>query len=427
MCVLCGFLIDKYVLEPAVWLGFAWCRSFFSLAVCSPYLAAQVNRYRRHSLQYWSSITRALIPIPLYILFASKALLPPSGTRRACSSMAKRLLSLFALDLGYLVTFSYAQIEQLSRSGYSNSNRTPRSGIDRRQQLSARRNSVTEISRLANTVTDDAGSTATFYRRSEEDGDGGEAAANSQMATIILSSVIGTIFLVVLGILLWHFYKKHQSKRHAMTRLETPDEHEFEKWRVSSMPVTPRVDKHSIPSSPLATPVAAQSHASKRYYAQPKSPHVFDRDQGGPRSGSSHGLLDSHSSFDSRPTSQNGNGLSGHAGHRHSRSANNVRGYMQHRAERSRSTQSLTTRRAPTPLFGDEIELGADNGVPHVPEPVRPRSTTLSPVAGSPSMSGDDFDFGFQQRRMTMERKKGYSNASERSFYELPAAPPKNF
>lgn len=315
--------------------------------------------------------------------------------------MAKNFLALLALDLGYLVTFSYAQTEQPSRFGYR-----PRSGIDRRQQPVP---------------------IATLNRRSgeQENDDGGEAAANSQMATIILSSVIGTIFLVVLGILLWHFYKKHQSKRHAMTRLETPDEHEFEKWRVSSMPVTPNVDEHPIPSSPLATPVAAQSHISKRYYARPKSPHVFDRDRGGPRSGSSHGLLDSNNSFDSRPTSQNG--LSGHAGHRYSRSANNVRGYMQHRAERSRSAQSLSTRRAPTPLFGDEITPeGHEDGIPHVPETVRPRSTPMSPLAGSPSMSEDDFDFGFQQRRMTRERNKSYSNASEMSFNELAEAPPKN-
>ncbi|KAE9972348.1 hypothetical protein BLS_004058 [Venturia inaequalis] len=344
--------------------------------------------------------------------------------------MAKKSLALFALNLGYLVAFSYAQTEQPSRSRYSNSNRTPRSGIGRRQQLPTPKllftqEILTEVTRLADTVTED--NTATLNRRSGEDGDGGDTAANSQMATIILSSVIGTIFLVVLGILLWHFYKKHQSKRHAMTRLETPNEHEFEKWRVSSMPVTPSVDKHSIPPSPLATPVAAQSHASKRYYSQPSSPHVFDRDRRGPRSGSSHGLLDSHNSFDSRPTSQNGNGLSDHAGHRYSRSANNVRGYMQHRAERSRSTQSLTTRRAPTPLFGDGITPEEENEIPHVSEPVRPRSTPLSPLAGSPSMSGDDFDFGFQQRRMTMEREKRYSNASEMSFNELPAAPPKNF
>ncbi|TID21537.1 hypothetical protein E2P81_ATG04813 [Venturia nashicola] len=338
--------------------------------------------------------------------------------------MARNPLALFALDLGYLITFSYAQTEQPSR------NRIPRSGIVRRQQLpasklSSHKDFLTEVRWHTITVVKDGGFTKTLSRRSGEAdgqaGDGGETAANSQMAIIILSSVIGTIFLVILGILLWHFYKKYQSKRHAMTRLETPGEHEFEKWRISSMPVTPQVDKHPIPSSPLATPVAAQSHSSKRYYSRPRSPHVFDRDRAGPRSDSSHDLLDSHTSFDSRPTSQNGD-----AGHHYSRSANNVRGYMQHRAERSKSTQSLSTRRAPTPLFGDGTETDEDENTPHVPEPVRPRSTPLSPLAGSPSMSGDDFDFGFQQRRMTMERKKRYSNASEMSFNELPAARPKN-
>lgn len=321
--------------------------------------------------------------------------------------MANKPSALFVLNVGYLMTSSYAQTEQPSWYG------TPRSGIGRRQHT-----------RLANTIIENTGPTATLNQRSDDGG--GDAAANTQMATIILSSVIGTIILVVLGILLWHFYNKYQSKRHAMTRLETPDENEFEKWRMSSMPATPRVDKHPIPSSPLATPVAAQSHASKRYYSQPRSPHAFDRERGGPRSGSSHGLLDSHTSIDSRPTSQNG--LSGHAGHCYSRSANNVHGYMQHRAERSRSTQSLTTRRAPTPLFGDGITPeGNEEAIPHVPEPDRPRSTPLSPLAGSPSMSGDDFDFGFRQRRMTMERNKRYSNASELSFNELPAAPPKHF
>ncbi|QDS74435.1 hypothetical protein FKW77_006210 [Venturia effusa] len=354
--------------------------------------------------------------------------------------MANKPLVLLALSSGCLVTSCYAQTEQIPRSEYHSLDRKPRSVINRRQQFPTRGSSSTpqgplpEVLQPAFAVIADTRSAAILDRRSEEaseqgggQGDGDvESAVNSQMATIILSSVIGTIILVVLSILLWHFYKKHQLKRHAMTRLETPDDNEFEKWRMSSMPATPRVDKHPIPSSPLATPIASQSHASKRYHAQPNTPHVFDRERGAPRSGSSHGLLDSNNSFDSRPTSQNGS--SGHAGHRHSRSANNVRGYMQHRAERSRSTQSLTARRAPTPLFRDGAPLeGNESDLPHVPERVRSRSTPLSPPAGSPPLSGDEFDFGFQQRRMTMERSKRFSHASEISFNELRAAPPKNF
>lgn len=402
MCPLIGFLIDKFVMEPASGLI---SRGFVLFQPCSLFLLPGCPIQPVPVSLLTVSIFHNQSSIPILCVYSKKVFLHPSENRQAISSMANKPSPLFVLNVGYLVNSSYAQTEQPSWSG------TPRSGIGRRQHT-----------RLANTIIENT--TATLNQRSEDDG--GDAAANTQMVTTILSSVVGTIFLVVLGILLWHFYNKHQSKRHAMTRLETPDKNEFEKWRMSSMPATLRVDKHPIPSSPLATPIAAQSHASKRYYSQPNSPHVFDRDRGGPRSGSAHGLLDCHTSIDSRPTSQNG--LSDHAGHRYSRSASNVRGYMQHRAERSRSTQSLTTRRAPTPLFGDGITPdGDENDIPHIPEPVRPRLTPLPPLAGSPSMSGDDFDFGFQQRRMTMERNKRYFNASELSFNELPAAPTQHF
>lgn len=370
--------------------------------------------------------------------------------------MANKYLILPALIFKYFVTPSYAQFEQPSRSEHSKpwtgslhlgngpreypttmstsiipSNTaasgsvavsTPSTSPIFLFTASLAHDFFTHVAQITIAPLADVTSISTLYERSEEghgqvggqgDGNGEEAASNTQMAIIILSSVIGSIILVVLGLLLWHFYQRRQSKKHVMTRLQTPDEHEFEKWRMSSMPATPRLDKNPIPQSPLATPPVAQSHNSMRYYAQPQSPHVFDR--GHPRSSSSYGLLDTPNAFDSRPASQ-----SALSGHRYSNSANNVRGYMRHREERTRSTQSLTTRRAPTPLFGDGMTPEEEAGIPLTPKRVRPRSTPLSPLAGSSEMSGDDFDFGFQRRRLTNEPNKRYSKASESSFNKVP-------
>jgi hypothetical protein len=229
----------------------------------------------------------------------------------------------------------------------------------------------------------------------------------TRVIIIILSSVLGSIILVVSGLLLWHYYKQYQKRLHAI-RLQTPDENEFEKWRLSSLPVATKTA--GGPTS--LTPTATQSHISQRYYSQPTSVYPFDC-QDSPNSAS--GLLPEGGS--------SGGSLAWERAlpiHRYSNSVTSMRGYMQHRAERARSTQSLTTRRAPTPLFGDFRAQGEDEDVPQVPDsrPLRPRSTPMSPLAGSPMSS--DFDFGFHQSRG--RRSERFSDASESSFNQPPAS-----
>jgi hypothetical protein len=252
---------------------------------------------------------------------------------------------------------------------------------------------VAQLAHIQDTAIANSTPVSIVSKRSGEgngqgNGDGGERAESSQMAIIILSSVIGSIIITVLGLLLWHYYKRHQKELHP-TRLHTPDENEFEKWRLSSLLATPRADNNPVPQTPLQTHPATQSHISKRYYAQPTSVHAFERGQSSPSSTS--GLLRNINSFGGSPSKDRS-----FSGHRYSSSANNVRGYMQHRAERTRSTQSLTTHRAPTRLFGNDRIQCENEEIPQVPNPVRPRSTPLSPLAGS-SMSSE-FDFGFQKR-----------------------------
>jgi hypothetical protein len=208
----------------------------------------------------------------------------------------------------------------------------------------------------------------------------------TRMIIIILSSVLGSIILVVSGLLLWHYYKRYQKRLHAI-RLQTPDENEFKKWRLSSLPVATKSAGRATP----ATPTTTQSQISQRYYLRPTSVHPFDS-QDSPNSAS--GLLLGGGSSGSSLAREMALPV-----HRYSSSVTSMRGYMQHRAERARSTQPLTTRRAPTPFFEDLQAQGEDEEVPQVPNsrPPRPRSMLVSPLAGSPMSS--EFDFGFPQSR----------------------------
>jgi hypothetical protein len=232
-----------------------------------------------------------------------------------------------------------------------------------------------------------------------------------RMVIIILSSVIGSIILLVSGLLLWHYYKRYQKRLYA-TRLAAPDESEFEKWRQSTSLEALTLEEQSVPG----IPPAARRHSTQRYYSRPTSMHQLDSSQASPRSTS--GLLQDKNPFDDRPYEYRDL-----PAHRHS--TINMRGYMQHHKEKTKSTQSLTDR-APTPLFGNGQTPGESEEVPQIPsrKPARPRSIPMSPLAGSPMSI--DFDFGFE-RKPAIRRSERFSIASSLSLNEPPISTPKHF